>query len=115
MKDFSAANYLLITPGHFSADWLSNDILLQIHFRFSLCVCVCVYVCSPTLQLHKVGTQPAASSHAVTEVVEGEEVGWDGPGVSGLRLQLLDCDRLAQIHTSRTGNLQHRIKQTHIE
>ena len=56
-----------------------------------------------------------ASSHAVIEVVEGEEVGGDGPGVSAvseLRLQLAVCDGLAHIHTSGTGNLQHHITHT---
>lgn len=75
-------------------------------------------MCSITLQLHKVGTQPAASSHAVVEVVEGEEVGWDGTGVSavsGLSLQLAVCDGLAHIHTSRTGHLQHHMAHIDIK
>lgn len=69
-------------------------------------------MCSLTLQLHKVGTQPAAGSRAVVEVVEGEEVGGDGPGVSavsGRSLQLAVCDGLAQVHTRGTGNLQHHM------
>ncbi len=73
---------------------------------------MCVCGCSLTLQLHKVGTEPAASSHAVVEVVEGEEVGGDGPGVSSvsrLSLQLAVCDELAQIHTRGTGHLQYHM------
>lgn len=72
-------------------------------------------VCSLTLKLHKVGTEPAASSHAVVEVVEGEEVGWDGSGVSAvsrLSLQLAVCGGLVQIHTSGTGHLQHPMTHT---
>lgn len=62
-----------------------------------------------TLQRHEVGAQPAASGRAVVEVVEGEEVGGDGPGVSavpGPALQLTGGDRLAQVHTSGTRHLQ---------
>jgi len=71
-------------------------------------LCVCVF--SLTLQLHKVGTQPAASSHAVVGVVDGEEVGGHGPSVSSrLRRQLAVCDGLAYIHTSGAGYLQHHM------
>ena len=73
---------------------------------------VCVWRrCSLTLQLHKVGTQPAASSRAVAEVVEGEEVGGAGPGgpggsVAGRQsLQLAVCDWLARVHAGETGHL----------
>lgn len=54
------------------------------------------------------GTQPCACSHAVHGVVECEEVGRNGPGVSApsVILQLAGCDGLAQVHAGGTGNLQ---------
>lgn len=54
------------------------------------------------------GTQPCACSHAVHRVVECEEVGRNGPGVSApsVILQLAGCDGLAQVHAGGTGNLQ---------
>lgn len=70
-------------------------------------MCLCVF--SSTLSIHKVGTQPRACSHAVLGVVEGEEVGRGGAGVSApsVTLQLAGCDWLAQVHAGGTGNLQH--------
>lgn len=55
------------------------------------------------------GTQPRARSHAVHGVVEREEVGGGGAGVSAasVTLQLAGCDWLAQVHAGGTGNLQH--------
>lgn len=65
---------------------------------------------SLTLQLQKVGSQPAASGDAVVEVVEGEEVGGDGARVSGARGSRLRrdvCDGTARVHTAGTRHLQH--------
>lgn len=60
-----------------------------------------------TLQLHKVVEQQLVSGHTVVVVVEGEEVGWDGPGVStaGLGWELAFGGKMAAVHTSGTGNL----------
>lgn len=71
-------------------------------------------MCSLTLQRHEVGAQPAAGGRAVVEVVEGEEVGWDGSGVaalSGPGLQLAGCDGPVRVHGGGgAGNLQHHIR-----
>lgn len=78
-----------------------------------MCVIVQVCICANgggfplTFLIKEVGTQPVASSHAVVNIVECEEVGWDDSWVglfSRLWLQLVIAG-IANVLNSDIGYL----------